>query len=223
MTTDEQTLAEILALPTNPTPATLEEIEARADSYTLDAILRTRRDYFAANCPRDYHEFDQCRPELQANRAQIEQVMAWNPTTGKGIVASGETGRGKTRSMFALCKRLLCDEGKDVAIWHAKDWFYELESNMRYGKDEAGDFVKRTAARPILFIDDYGQEAVTANRQDWAQGWFFRLLDLRIGNRLPLLITTNLTAKQMAESSRDIAAHPLIRRILEIAEPIKFQ
>jgi len=222
--TDEEIISKILCGEIPATAAPQADIEARADSYLADAIARTRRDYFFANCPKDYREFDICRPELQGNRAQLARLLSWRPNEGegKGLIASGETGRGKTRAMFALCRRLLCEEARDVAIWHAKDWFFELEQNLRYGKDEASDFVRRTAARKILFIDDYGQEAIAANRQEWAQGWFFRLLDLRIGNRLPLLITTNLGAKQMAEGSREISAHPLIRRILELAEPIKF-
>jgi len=204
-----------------PAPTEAIDLDARAEAFYADAVLRTRTLYFEGNCPRDFREFDADRPEIQINREQINRVMAWKPAQ-LGILASGETGRGKTRSMFALCKRLLCEEGKDVAIWHAKDFFAELEGNVRFGRDEAGDFVRRVAMRPILFIDDYGQEAVAANKQEWATGWFFRLLDIRIGNRLPLLMTTNMTAKQMAAGARDITSDPLIRRLLELAEPIKF-
>ena len=124
--------------------------------------------------------------------------------------------------MFALCKRLIQDEAKEVAIWPAKKFFYQLESNVRYGHDEAGEFIKCVAHKKILFIDDYGQESVLANKQDWATGWFFRLLDIRIGARLPLLMTTNMTAKQMTEGASDLSGNPFIRRVLELSKPIKF-
>lgn len=223
MTTTETLPAPLAAsMPAEiPPPSEPIDLDARAEEFRADAIMRTRRLYFEGNCPPDFREFNPDRPEIQANRAQINSVLAWrvNP---RGILASGETGRAKTRSMFALCKRLLCEEGKDVAMWHAKDFFAELESNVRYGRDEAGCFVRRLAERSVLFIDDYGQEAVATNKQEWATGWFFRLLDLRIGNRLPLLMTTNMTAKQMAAGARDITGDPLIRRLLELAEPVKF-
>lgn len=218
---DASNLAEVMPFPV-PAPAESVDLDERAEAYHRDAILRTRVAYFEANCPRAYKEFDPSHPTIQRNRACIDAVTGWRAGP-LGILASGETSLGKTRSMFALCKRLLCEDCKDVAIWHAKDWFTELQGNVRYGQDEAAAFVKRTAERPILFIDDYGQEALLRNREEWATGWFFRLLDLRIGNRLPLLMTTNMSAKQMAEGSRDITGHPLVRRLLELAEPVKFQ
>jgi len=204
-----------------PAPTEDIDLDARGEAYRADAILRDRRSYFAANCPRAYLDFDPDFPAIQRNRPQINQVGKWQ-FGAVGILASGETALGKTRSMFALCRRLMCDEGRDVAIWHAKDWFSELQANVRYGNDEAASFVKRTAERPILFIDDYGQEAILRNREEWATGWFFRMLDMRIGNQLPVLMTTNLTARQMAEGGRDVTGSPLVRRLLELAEPVKF-
>lgn len=124
--------------------------------------------------------------------------------------------------MFALCRRLLCEEGRDVGIWHAQDFFSALQGEIRYGRDEADGFIKRIAARRVLFIDDYGQQAVQSNREEWARGWFFRLLDLRVSAGLPLLMTTNLSAGQLASDSTDIKGDPLLRRLLDLAEPVKF-
>ena len=201
------------------------DLDARGEAYLQDAILQSRRAYFHSNCPRAYLDFDPSHKEIQQNRAQIDRVLAWRYETcdGRGILASGPTRRGKTRAMYALCKRLLCEEGRDVGMWHAKDWFTELQSCVRYGHDEAGSFVKRTAERRILFFDDYGQEAILRNREDWATGWFFRLLDLRIGNRLPVLMTTNLTSQQMADNTSDVTSDPLVRRLIDCAKPEKFQ
>lgn len=197
------------------------DLDQRGRDYHKKAMNDHRNDYFKANCPIDYLKFDLEHPTLQTNRKQIEQILNWqeNPV---GILATGSSGKGKTRAMFALCKRLICDQEKEVAIWPAKEFFYQLESNVRYGHDEAGEFVKRVAHKKILFIDDYGQESVLANKQDWATGWFFRLLDIRIGARLPLLMTTNMTAKQMTEGASDLSGNPFIRRVLELSKPIKF-
>lgn len=219
MEADAISLADALPFAGAPDPSL--DLDARADRFKWDAILETRRAYFYARCPADYVSFNPEHENIQANRAQIERILAWKHNA-KGLIASGPTGEGKTRAMYALCKRLLCEEGRDVAIWHAQDFFAELQANVRFGRDEAGDFVKRQASRAVLFIDDYGQEALQANREEWAQGWFFRLLDLRIGNRLPLLMTTNLTAAQMANSQRAISSDPMIRRLLELTEPVKF-
>lgn len=197
------------------------DLDQRGRDYHKKAMDDHRNDYFKANCPIDYLKFDLEHPKLQTNRKQIEEILNWqeNPV---GILATGLSGKGKTRSMFALCKRMICDEAKEVAIWPAKEFFYQLESNVRYGRDEAGEFIKRVANKKILFIDDYGQESVLANKQDWATGWFFKLLDIRVGNRLPLLMTTNLNAEQIALRSQNTTGAPLLRRLIESSKPIKF-
>ena len=220
-----------LAMPVYPVGEPVD-IDARAADFMADAILRARRQYWFDRTPFAYraanttpaapdHNFDISHSTIQRNRAQLEQIVGWKYAS-KGLLASGPTNLGKTRAMYALCHRLLCEESRDVGIWHAQDFFSALQAEIKYGRDEAEGFVKRQAARPVLFIDDYGQEAVQSNRQDWAQGWFFRLLDLRIGNGLPLLMTSNLTARQMADGARDVASDPMVRRLLDVCEPIKF-
>ena len=197
------------------------DMDARAADYLQGAIRKARSDYFVANCPPNYREFDIEHRDIQSNRAQIDRVLAWN-FGPKGILAAGPTRRGKTRAMFALCKRLLCVEAVDVGMWHAKDFFSALESEVRFGRDDADGFVKRVASRRVLFIDDFGQEAVQANREAWARGWFFRLLEIRRGAGLPLLITTNLSAEQLSSDRYDLKGDPLVSRLLDLSEPIKF-
>ena len=53
-------------------------------------------------------------------------------------------------------------------------------------------------------------------REEWAQGWFFDFCDRRIELGLPLIITTNLGAKEIAASSGHLRGDPLLRRLLEL-------
>lgn len=208
-----------------PPPApefTEAAFDAHADAYLRATMLRQRADYFAHNCPPAYRDFNADHPSIQANRAQIDRILAWQATSAKGLLATGPSNRGKTRAVFALCRRLLCVEGVDVGIWRAKDFFSALQAEVRFGRDDALDFVKRVAARRVLFIDDFGQEAVQSNREEWAMGWFFDLLDRRIGSGLPLLVTTNLTARDLAAGSSDMRDNAFVRRLLDLAEPVKF-
>lgn len=197
------------------------DIDARAEEYRETAIRKSRADYFAANCPTQYRAFDIEHASIQRNRPQLDRILSWQ-LGAKGLLAAGPTNQGKTRAMFALCKRLLCEEAVDVGIWHAQDFLSALQGEVRYGRDEAEGFVKRVAARRVLFIDDYGQQAVQSNREEWARGWFFRLLDLRVSAGLPLLMTTNLRAEQLATDPTDLKGDPLVRRLLDLAHPLKF-
>jgi len=204
-----------------PAPSEPIDLEARAQAYLADAIAITRRDYFRHNCPADYQEFDIQKLAITGNEAAIQRVLSWQHGR-KGLLLTGPSRRGKTRSAYALCRRLLCDELRDVAMWQAHDFFAALQDCVRYGRDEADGWVKRMAARPIFFLDDYGQHVAMASRAEWAEAWFFRFLDLRIGAGLPLIVTTNLSAQQMKAASGDTRGDPLVARFLELSEPVKF-
>jgi len=155
-------------------------------------------------------------------RPQIDRIHNYE-LGAKGLIASGPTGRGKTRAMCALMHRLGTSEGCDVRYWTANEWFATLQGYLQYGRDDAKGWVEATARRHVVLIDDYGQEAVTSTREGWAQAWFFRFLDIRVAERLPLFITTNLTATQMADRNGSIRGDPLMRRLLEVADPVSFR
>lgn len=164
---------------------------------------------------------DWTRPKFDANRAAIARVLGWQ--YGKtGLLLSGPTGRGKTRSLMDLFKRLACEDGHEVRYWYAGDWFAHLGTQLNYGRDDARGWVEAIAARPIVILDDLGQEAMQTSKQDWAQAWFFRFLDLRIAKGLPLIVTTNLSAQDMAGRATQLRSDPLVRRLTELCEVVKF-
>jgi DNA replication protein DnaC len=173
-------------------------------------------------CPRMLQTSDWHHSCLAPYAAQIQRVLNYK-FGPKGLIASGPTQRGKSRSMWQLMRRLSVDEGRNVRYYTAAGWFSRLQEQIHYGRDDAQGWVDAVARRPIVFIDDLGQEALLLNRAEWAAGWFFRFLDIRVGEGLPLFVTTNLTAQDMAGRAGDIRGDPLVRRLLDICEPVKFE
>jgi DNA replication protein DnaC len=197
--------------------------EERTRAYITDAKIRDacqRYKAFAAENPLII-ETDWERPTFDANREAIAQVLKWQYGR-KGILASGPTGRGKTRAIAELFRRLACDEGRDVRYYFAGDWFAALQAQVNYGRDEARGWIEACAGRPLVVLDDLGQEAMQSTRADWAQSWLFRFLDLRISKGLPLIVSTNLTSREMAARSGDVRGDPLVRRLLDLCEIVKF-
>ena len=188
-----------------------------AEARKRDAIAR-----FDSAVPPTMRESDWGHAGMLANRAQIERVLA-HQVGAKGLLLSGRTGRGKTRSMWALMRRLAHDEARDIRYFHASDWFSQLQACLTYGRDDARGWVDAVARRPVVYIDDLGQEAIQTARSEWAMSWFMRFLDIRVSERLPLYVTTNLDAQGIAErGASSVRGDPMVRRLIEICEPIKF-
>lgn len=207
-----------------PPPGEPVDLDARRQAYLADALRRTAIAHYERDCLKGYPESDWSHPGLAESKAAIERVLAWEYGP-KGMLLSGPTGRGKTRSLFGLYRKLACEQGRSVRYWFAGDWFSELQGYVRYGRDDARQWVEACASHPLVILDDLGQEAVTTARSDWAEAWFFRFLDIRISKSLPLLCSTNIGAEGIAaafSSSKGIRANPLIRRLLDLADPVKF-
>lgn len=202
-----------------------EREQWRAD-LDRELAVKFREDSIALwdrQCPSEYKDSNWDHPELLPFREQIDRVRNWKPSK-KGIVAFGPTGRGKTRSMWAMVRKQ-AEESRRVLCWHSAEWFAQLQKQIKYGRDEALGFVTECARARILFIDDIGQEAVTEAREDWARAHFFRLLDIRASEGLPLFLTTNLSAEKIANpgARRDEEkTDPFIRRLLAVCEVVKF-
>lgn len=211
-------------------PAAREaELEELSRKLIREGRRRDAEQRFLHDSELGYPESDWAHPGLAANRAAIERVLAWQ-VGPRGLLLSGPTGSGKSRSIFGLYRRLACEEGREVRYFFAGDWFSALQRELKFGRDEARPFVEECASREILILDDLGQEALTTAREDWAQGWFFRLLDLRIagcreGKPRPLIISTNLSAGDFAAkvgAGQPIRQEPLLRRLLALCEVVKF-
>lgn len=212
----------LLAAQASQPPINWDEVGSK---FAQDALFQARQTTFEAKCPAEYRVFEidrfNAESRLVANQAAFDRVTAWKPGP-RGILAAGPTGGGKTLACWQLVRRLMLEELREVAIYTASEWFSRLQGHVNYGKDEAEGWVKAVAARPIVFIDDWGQEAVVAQREDWARGWFFTFLDLRKSASLPLILTTNLSSREIAFSGGETKGDPLIRRLLAVADPVKF-
>jgi len=203
-----------------------EAREARREAAALEMLRESRRQ----DGIRRWQEFfppaiqatDWAHPSLVPYAGPIAAVLGYQ-LGAKGILASGPSGRGKTRSMAALMRRLGPEEGNDVRCWSASNWFATLQSFLDYGRDSAQRWVETVASRHVVLIDDYGQEALSTSRRDWAQAWFFHFLDFRVAHQLPLFVTTNLSAREIMSHSGSARGDPLVRRLLDVCEPIQFR
>jgi DNA replication protein DnaC len=191
------------------------------DAYVIAQVHASRAAKFDLMFAQAMRETDWRHESLTPYRSQIDQVLGWRHGS-KGLLLTGPTGRGKSRSMVGLLKRLMQTEGRDVSFYKSSDFFWRLQGAVSYGRDEAAGWVRAVAQRPVVFIDDFGQEAVLSSRAEWSQGWFFDFCDQRIEAKLPLFLTTNMGAREIAANAGFVRGDPLLRRLLELCEVVKF-
>ena len=207
-------------------PANFERSPA-AEVDTATLVRRSQRADRArrwhAECPRLYRQSRWDHQRLAPFAEQIAQVRDWK-AGDRGLLITGPTGRGKSRALWALLRRLMAHEAHEVRVWRSSDFFRLMQEQINYGRDESRAWLKAVARIPIIALDDWGQEAITSARADWCQATFFDLLDQRLGEGRPLIVTTNLTARQIAgNDSSGVRANPLLRRLLDTCAVVRFE
>lgn len=213
-------------------PADPEERIRLAEERSRRAVEEARAADRLARWKHDvgdkYQETDWTQPSVARFYDKSREVMEWQ-FGAKGMLIAGPSGRGKSRAVAQLYRRLAIEEKRDVRYFHASDWFSILGENVRYGVDDARKFVNRQAEVPLFIMDDLGQQArVSKEKEEHAQAWFFRFLDIRRAEGRPVIITTNLSAVEIAAdplfaNRRNIRRDPLLVRLFDLCEVVSYE
>jgi DNA replication protein DnaC len=108
----------------------------------------------------------------------------------RSYVILGDGGAGKTWEACALAKELLMIDGVPVLVITEPEMYQALRPN-RDGASDIGQF----QAAPVLVIDDLG----SGRQTDWTAEQLFRVADYRNVRKLPVIITSNLSGRQIRE------------------------
>jgi len=134
--------------------------------------------------------------EQLPDRASAEKVGRWKMQNPKGILCHGQTGTGKTRSVYLLLKKLLFEHGiypefrKCVQLRH--DISKAAMSETPGARD---DLIAKLVNARILFLDDLGQMANTPASEEA----LLQIVEERTQRGRPIIATTQLTGERFAE------------------------
>lgn len=134
-----------------------------------------------------------------------------------GIMFQGQVGSGKTHLAAAIANKLIANN-IDVLFLVVPDFLDEMR--MSYGS--LGEFdevamMNRAKNAPILILDDLGMH----NFSQWTKNKLFTLINYRLNNNLPMIITTNLNMDELKEIVGERITSRIIAACIPCLLPVK--
>lgn len=169
------------------------------------------------NIPPLYRETDRVRLEKEHSAAQVRDALKWEKTeTGHGLIFIGDSRKGKTRTLCLLIEKLIRQGIKIKTYFHGG--FYDelievIRSDKAYRK-----WKSEIIQIDVLVIDDLFAEKLTER----GEASLFEILDARICNKKPTLLTTQVTKKEAKERFHSNARHEaFFARIYEFFQMVR--
>ena len=131
---------------------------------------------------------------------QVAQRFAADPWAAKPFLTlTGLSQRGKTHLALSIANDLL-DRGEPVYVENVPALLDQLRGGYEDGRFAAT--LARVKSAPILVLDDLGAESQGPGSGDafaatWAQDKLYQIIDHRMVQQLPTIVTTNLTRAQL--------------------------
>lgn len=134
-----------------------------------------------------------------------------------GIFLTGEVGSGKTYLASCIANYIL-DRGKEVILLVVPDFLDSIRATFDATKrDSMGeqDLVDEAREIPVLILDDLGAH----NYTEWTKNKIYSLLNYRLNNDLPTVITSNISFGDLTIYLGERTAS----RISELCRPYRLQ
>ncbi len=125
---------------------------------------------------------------LRNSKKYAEQINS----IAKGLLLIGNTGSGKTHLAVAIANAVL-DAGYTVKFIRAADIPYEVQRTYGNSIRSESEVIEPLRKCKLLILDDLGADKLT----DFDRAIIHSILDYRIINCRPTVVTTNLTEPQM--------------------------
>lgn len=130
----------------------------------------------------------------------------------QGILFWGVVGTGKSYTAACIANELL---NKRVAVVMTS--FVKILQDIQGGQVDEKQYIDKLNAARLLIIDDLGTERNT----DYALEKVYNVIDSRYRAGKPLILTTNMTLREMQETT-DIRYKRIYDRIFEMCFPFRF-
>ncbi|MBQ4509682.1 MAG: ATP-binding protein [Clostridia bacterium] len=135
----------------------------------------------------------ECQSIMQKNYKKLHKFAENFETNKEFFLLAGGTGLGKTHLSTSVAK-VLIEKGYDVVYEIAQNIFSDFDTDRfrdRYSDSEL--LSEKYLDCDLLIIDDLGTEIVT----NYTVSYLYNIINTRINKKLPIIISTNLSAKEI--------------------------
>ena len=129
-----------------------------------------------------------------------------------GLLLTGPVGTGKTYLASSIANALI---EKEISVKMTN--FAVILNDMMNLEINKNKYIENLNKYRLLIIDDFGMERDTP----FATEHIFNVIDSRYRANKPIILTTNLSAKQLT-SPNNLKEQRIYSRLLEMATPILF-
>ena len=155
------------------------------------------------------------------NLPAIQAVLAWE-YGWRGVIAFGQrSGTGKTSAAYLLLKRLMLTGKVCAALTHTE---FSQRATRLIDEKTGQRWIRLLATVDMLLIDDFGKSRFkTADgTSKQAEELLFDVLDRRITEKLPTILTSNDNARTIRQRMSAEKGEAFLRRLREFFHPVNF-
>lgn len=133
---------------------------------------------------------------------------------GKGLIFIGQVGTGKTHLSAAIANYLMFEETIPVKFGNVTTLLGEIKNSYSNSKEVSeGELIHLLSNVRLLIIDDLGKEKCT----EWSNNIIYTIINNRYENYKPVIVTTNLSIKELENQIGEAS----VSRLIEMCNGIK--
>ena len=190
------------------------EEDRRLEQERLDMIERRRRACFKGTDMQDwcFANDDRKRPELSDAAARYAEQFDTHLRNNQGLLYYGPVGTGKTY-LAACIANAVVDRGYSARMAN-----FTTIANTLWDAEYKDVFMAELRGYDLLILDDLGAE----RKSEYMQEIVYNVIEDRNRAGKPVIITTNLTADELAKTE-EMGYSRIYDRLLQRCLPIKVE